>query len=116
VVMLKNSEKVSSQTVQMPGTQGVFIRRLLTRKDGAPNVAMRLFEVEPGGHTPRHRHAHEHEVFVLSGRGIVFGAQGDMPLEAGSAVLVPPEEEHQFRNSGSEPLVFLCIVPIAADV
>lgn len=116
MVMLKKSEEILPQRVQMPGAQGVSIRRLLTSKDGVPNFAMRLFQVEPGGHTPRHRHAHEHEVYVLSGRGVVFGPQGDMLLEAGSAVLVPPQEEHQFRNSGSEPLVFLCMVPTEADV
>ena len=32
---------------------------------------MRQFELAPGGHTPRHTHAHEHEVFVLEGAGVV---------------------------------------------
>lgn len=116
MVRLKKSEEIAPKVVQMPGTRGVSIRRLITGKEGAPHFAMRLFQVEPGGYTPRHRHAHEHEVYVLRGTGIVFGDQGEMPLEAGSAVLVSPQEEHQFKNTGSEPLLFLCIVPTAADV
>lgn len=116
MVKVKKRDEISSKDVQMPGTQGVSIRRLITREDGAENFAMRLFQVQPGGHTPRHRHAHEHEVYVLEGKGSILGAQGEMPLETGSAVLVPSQEEHQFRNSGCEPLVFLCMVPIEADV
>jgi quercetin dioxygenase-like cupin family protein len=116
MVMLKKSEDVSPQSVDMPGARGLSIRRLIARKDGAHNFAMRLFQVEPEGCTPRHRHAHEHEVYVLSGRGVVFGAQGEMSLEPGSVVLVLPEEEHQFKNSGSQPLIFLCMVPAMADL
>jgi quercetin dioxygenase-like cupin family protein len=116
VVKVKKSTEISPKEVHMPGTQGVSIRRLITREDGAANFAMRLFQVQPGGHTPRHRHVHEHEVYVLGGKGSILGTQGEMPLETGSAVLVPPQQEHQFRNSGREPLVFLCIVPIGADV
>ncbi len=115
MLKVKKSQLVDRKAVQMPGAQEVFIRRLITREDGAPTFAMRLFEVAPGGHTPRHQHVHEHEVFILDGKGEVMGAQGAMPLEAGTAVLVPSDEEHQFRNVGSEPLVFLCLVPTAAD-
>jgi mannose-6-phosphate isomerase-like protein (cupin superfamily) len=45
----------------------------------------------------------------------VVGAQGEVSLQAGWAVFVPPQEEHQFINRGSEPLVFLCVVPSAVD-
>lgn len=115
MLRLKKSAEIPPQAVQMPGTRGVSVRRLITREDGASNFAMRLFQVESGGHTPRHRHAHEHEVYVLSGRGSVIGAQGEESLQAGWVVFVPPQEEHQFINGGSEPLVFLCMVPAAAD-
>jgi len=29
-----------------------------------------------------------------------------------SAVLVEPGEEHNFRSTGAEPLVFLCMIPL----
>ena len=56
------------------GAKGVKIRWLIGEQDGAPNFAMRHFEVAPGGHTPHHSHDWEHEVFVLSGRGKVDSA------------------------------------------
>ncbi|MFH1807285.1 MAG: cupin domain-containing protein [Pseudomonadota bacterium] len=91
--------------------QGVQLRWLIDKKQGAPNFAMRRFEIAAGGHTPRHRHAWEHEVYILSGQGEVVGPAGTNPLRPGASVFVPGDEEHQFRASGDEPLVFLCMVP-----
>lgn len=102
------------QPVEMEGAHGCQVRWLLGERDGTPNFAMRQFEVAPGGYTPRHSHPYEHEVFVLEGEGEV--CEGDQPhsLRAGDVVLVQPDEVHQFRNTGSAPLKFLCLVPNAA--
>lgn len=91
---------------------GVKIRWLIDEKSGAPNFAMRHFEVAPGGHTPLHSHAWEHEVFGLSGEGVVVGADGEKPFRAGDFVFMPPGEKHQFRNTGSDSLTMICIVPL----
>ena len=40
--------------------------------DGAPVYALRMVEIEPGGHSPHHLHGYEHENFVVEGRGRVF--------------------------------------------
>ena len=40
--------------------------------DGAPVYALRMVEIEPGGHSPHHHHPYEHENFVVEGRGRVF--------------------------------------------
>ena len=37
--------------------------------DGAPVYALRMVEIEPGGHSPHHLHGYEHENFVVEGRG-----------------------------------------------
>ena len=110
-----NSEKVPAQPVE-EGAQGTTIRWLISKESGAPNFAMRLFEVAPGGYTPNHHHAWEHEVFILSGRGAVYTSKeataiSVQPLVPGTAVLVEPQEEHQFRNTGDEPLRMLCLIP-----
>ncbi len=57
--------------------------------DGAPVYALRMVEIEPGGHSPHHLHGYEHENFVVEGRGRVFmnGAWHD--LKAGDVVYVP---------------------------
>jgi quercetin dioxygenase-like cupin family protein len=115
MVMVRTIADVPPQEVHMPGVQNVSIRRLISEADGAPTFAMRLFEVKPGGHTPLHIHEHEHEVFILDGRGAVRGPWGEEPLMPGTAVLVPPGEKHHFVNGGDEPLRFLCLVPLEAD-
>jgi quercetin dioxygenase-like cupin family protein len=93
------------------GCKGVSIRWLITDKIGAENFAMRMFEVEPEGHTPLHAHEWEHEVFVLSGEGIVVGKEGEEKIKHGDVIFMPSDETHQFRNIGSEDLKFLCLVP-----
>ncbi len=92
-------------------TKGVTVRWLISREDGAPNYYMRIFEVAPGGHSPLHRHPWEHEVYVLSGEGEVIGEGGAAPLRPGTAVFVPGDELHQFRNTGEQPLRFICTIP-----
>jgi quercetin dioxygenase-like cupin family protein len=91
--------------------QGVTIRWVIAKEDGAPHFAMRVFEVEPGAASPHHRHWWEHEVFVLDGQGLVTTEEGDWPLGPGTAVFVPGEVLHQFRNTGTELLRFICLVP-----
>jgi len=94
-----------------PEAAGVSLRWVVAREDGAPRFAMRVIEVEPGCATPHHQHWWEHEVFVLAGRGVVRGEGEERAIEAGSVVFVPGEERHQFINTGTEPLRFICMVP-----
>lgn len=89
-------------------------RVAIGKADGAANFCMRVFEVGAGGHTPRHSHPWEHEMFYHSGRGEVFCEGKSTPVQPGSVVFVPPGAEHQVRNAGTEPLVFVCLVPPAA--
>jgi quercetin dioxygenase-like cupin family protein len=111
---INNYERVPAQPVQMEGAAGCHVRWLVDERDGAPTFAMREFEVAPGGHTPRHFHDYEHEVFVLEGAGIVVEGAVEHPLRAGDVVLVKPNEIHQFRNTGDRPLKFLCLIPNSA--
>ncbi len=90
----------------------VLKRVLIGPADGAPTFAVRLFTLAPDGHTPAHDHPFEHGVVVLRGEGTVLTPTGHMAIGAGSVVFVPPGERHQFRNTGSAPLEFLCIIPV----
>ena len=104
-------EAVPEAEVTMPGAVGCRVRWLVDEQDGAPNFAMRRFEVAPGGFTPRHSHPYEHEVYVLDGEGEIFEGDAARPLRPGTVVYVAPDEVHQFRNTGPSPLTFLCLVP-----
>jgi len=104
-------EQVESTPVRIEGAVGCRIRCLIGEADGAPSFSMRQFEVSPAGFTPKHSHAHEHEVFVLEGTGVVLEGDVERPLRAGTVVFVPPNQSHQFRNTGTTPMKFLCLVP-----
>ena len=110
--MLKRRPETESGTpMDMPGVEGVTMRLMVGREDGAPNFSMRHFTVEPGGHTPRHEHNYEHEVFIVEGRGR-FEHEGELhSIEAGDVLYVEPNCIHQFVNDTDEPLKFLCLVP-----
>lgn len=100
-----------TQTIEMDGAKGVNMRILLGRKDGMENFSMRHFVVEPGGHTPRHQHDYEHEVVVHAGQGQVENDGEFAEIRSGDVLHVEPDKLHQFKNTGDEPLEFICLVP-----
>jgi len=89
-------------------------RVVVGKADGADNFCMRVFELAPGGYTPRHTHAWEHEQFVHSGRGSMLQNGQWVELGPGNVLFVPANEEHQLKNTGEEPLVVVCLVPPSA--
>ena len=113
-MQIKQVKDVPQSNVTMEGAAGCRVRWLIGEGDKAPNFAMREFEVEPGGHTPKHFHDYEHEVYVVAGRGTIVDGDLEKPLNAGDVVLVSPNDVHQFRNTGTEPMRFLCLIPNSA--
>ncbi|MCP3942440.1 MAG: cupin domain-containing protein [Desulfobacteraceae bacterium] len=89
-------------------------RVLIGKEDGAQNFCMRFFEMGSNGHTPRHTHDWEHEVFIHTGAGEVFIKDQWHPLSKGSAIFIPPNVEHQFRNTTDKTFAFICLVPANA--
>ncbi|HDJ25885.1 MAG TPA: cupin domain-containing protein [Candidatus Bathyarchaeota archaeon] len=109
--------EVEPKLFEVEGAKGkVYVRWLLTEKDGANKFWMRYFEMEPGSNTPRHRHPWEHEAFILEGEGVVIGEGGkEYPLKPGTVVFVPPNELHEFRNTGNTVMKILCIIPAVKE-
>jgi len=95
----------------MDGAANVTMRLLIGANDGAPNFAMRLFEVGPGGHTPYHSHAWEHEIYIVDGYGKLIFEGEEKPFEKGFFIFVPGGNMHSFVNTGEGRLEFLCLVP-----
>ncbi|MBD3236551.1 MAG: cupin domain-containing protein [Candidatus Eisenbacteria bacterium] len=110
-MVVKHYEQVAAKPVAMEGAEQVLIREVITPRDGAPNFAMRVFDVEPGGHTPFHSHDYEHEIFVLAGAGEVTEGKRVFELQPGSVALIRPGTPHQFRNPGETVLRFICLIP-----
>jgi quercetin dioxygenase-like cupin family protein len=109
--MIKHYTEVPAGAVEMEGTESATIRWLIAEREGAPNFYMRLFEIAPGGHSPRHRHDYEHEIFILEGEGTALDESGEHSLKAGHFLFIPPNAEHQLRNTGDAVLRFLCLIP-----
>jgi quercetin dioxygenase-like cupin family protein len=105
-----SSNQVVAEEVE-EGAHLTTIRWLITAKEGAPNFAMRLFELAPGGYTPYHSHSWEHEVFILDGTGEITTETDPRAIKQGDAILVLPDEKHQFRSTGPQPLRFICLIP-----
>jgi len=92
---------------------GTSIRWLIDDDhDDAPVYALRMIEIAPGGHTPRHQHPYEHENFVVEGQGRVFINGEWRPLSVGDVVFVPAQMEHTYENVGDTPFKFLCGIPV----
>lgn len=108
---LVSFDKVKLEDVNVEGAVGTKMRWLISAKDNAPNFALRMFEIEPGGNTPFHQHPWEHEAFVLEGEGALVLAGEQKPFKKYDSMLVDPNIHHQFKNTGDTVLKFLCIVP-----
>jgi quercetin dioxygenase-like cupin family protein len=111
---IEKSNNISKSSVEAEGAKDVGIRWLISKEDGAENFAMRMFELQPGGYTPLHIHPHEHEVFVIQGRGVFVYEGREYPFGSEYVIFVPPNKEHRFKNTGNSVLRLICVIPAAA--
>jgi quercetin dioxygenase-like cupin family protein len=91
--------------------QGIEMRVAIGREQNAPRFVLRHFTVEEGCSTPRHAHWWEHEVYVISGEGEAWTGDEYRAFKAGDTIYVPPDHEHEFKNTGNESLKFICVIP-----
>ena len=105
-------DKIPSTIPAMEGAKGVTKQIPLSKADGVPAFSFRVFTIEPGGHTPLHRHPFEHMNYVIEGNGALVAEGREHDLKEGDFALVLPGEKHQFRNaSKSQNFRLICAVP-----
>jgi quercetin dioxygenase-like cupin family protein len=114
-MLVRHADEMEGTPVEMEGADRVDMRLMVGRADGAPNFALRHFTVAPGGHSPRHSHDYEHEVYVVEGAGRIEQDGERHDLKPGDVVFVKPNALHQFVNTGDGPFKFLCVVPVSFD-
>jgi len=105
---------VSATPFESDKVKGVLGRVVIGKNDGADNFCMRVFEIAPGGNTPKHAHDWEHEIFIHAGEGEIYHNGRWNLARYGNVVFMPANEEHQIRNTGKEPFVFVCLIPSKA--
>jgi quercetin dioxygenase-like cupin family protein len=112
---LKNVHDIPSEEVTMFESRGTFIQWLWSKEE-VPHFALRRFVINPNGEIGIHQHKEEHEIFILSGDGVVFNDSGEeFFVHPQDTLFVPGYEAHGYRNMGKADLIFLCIIPILSE-
>ena len=110
---INNIDKVKKVKMNMEGASGAFKQITISKADGTPAYSFRVFTIEPGGHTPYHRHGFEHLNYIIEGDGaVVMEDKAERPVGKGDFVLIMPDEMHQYKNKSTDkPFVLICAVP-----
>jgi quercetin dioxygenase-like cupin family protein len=111
-ILIVNASVVPVEDFVKDGAEKVRVRYLIDERHGSDRFSLRLYTLEKGGHTPLDEHAHEHHVYVLSGKGLLRVSKETRPLKAlkaGDTIFIPSRAVHQFSNQFDEPFVFLCV-------
>ena len=84
---------------------------------GAKGIGCSWYEVPPGKAAfPHHFHCgNEESIFVLEGEGSMRIGKDEVRVRAGDYATFPtgPEHAHQFRNTGTGPLRYLCFSTVS---
>ncbi len=92
-------------------TKDSSLIREIAHPQHSPVSNQSLAEATVGPHfvTEAHYHTRSEEIYyILQGCGEVNIEGETSTLTTGDAVVIAPGARHQIRNSGDEPLVFLC--------
>ncbi len=88
---------------------------LIGPEQGAPNLAIRRFTLEPGATVPKHTNEIEHEQYVLTGEYVVGLDDEEFTVSAGDSLFIPAGVVHWYRNEGNDDGAFICAVPDGDD-
>lgn len=82
--------------------------------EGTHKMALRLIsedsvwiELEPGGHTPYHRHEDKERMVIMSGHGTLKLENEEREIHPLDFIEVS-DEHHQMVNTGNESLSIMC--------
>lgn len=108
---ITNLKEIPAEKVEMDGVKDCRYQVALSARDGELSMAMRFFEVAPGGNTPLHNHPYEHEIYIIEGTGTVWRDGKEVQLKPGDVLYIPSDEKHQFKNAGDSSFKFMCLIP-----
>ena len=111
--LVRRGDEIEYESVG--AAEGMSKGVLVGEAQGAPNFAIRRFELEPGATVPEHTNEVEHEQYVLSGEYTVGIDDEEYRVAEGDSLLIPAGVVHWYRNEGDAPGAFLCAVPNGDD-
>lgn len=105
-----NSPSRYAEALAFRAKDGSLIRELLhPNRHGNHNQSLAEATVAPGEETQLHRHRCTEEIYhILRGEGLMTLGNQSLLLIPGDSLCIPPGTPHRIRNTGGEPLVFLC--------
>lgn len=109
--MVGHIKNLESVTMTHPEIKEATLKVLVSPKEGWDGYVMRLVEVGAFGYTPKHSHPWPHINYMIEGDGELLIDGEIHPVTTGSFAFVEGNKIHQFRNAGSDPFKFICIVP-----
>ena len=111
-MIIQRLAEIESEAIELSGMVGVASQGILLEHPQLKGFLVRMFTLEPNGHTGLHHHPQQHLHYFLGGRGHFVGEGGHaQPVESGDTLLTEPDEWHQIKNtSNDEPLQFLDVV------
>jgi quercetin dioxygenase-like cupin family protein len=110
-MMIGDEKEVIASTIQSHEAKNAALKVLISPREGWEDYVMRIVELGEGGYSPAHAHPWPHINYVLAGEGVLQMDGRDSPVGPGAYAYVPAGRPHQYRNTGKEPLRFMCIVP-----
>lgn len=73
-----------------------------------PDASVVIWNLEPGQENDSHTHpANLHVFYVLEGEGVYLRDDGEVPVRAGQCVIVPRQQRHGIRNTGTARLSYM---------
>lgn len=111
IMIVGNFNELSALKINSPEAKDAYMKVLVSPTEGWQDHVMRVIELEGFGYSPKHIHDWPHINYVIEGTGTLLIENILYPITAGSYAYVPENILHQFSNTSSEPLKFICIVP-----
>lgn len=110
-MVIGHIETCKASPVHSEGATGMSKQVPISQGEGWGDYVLRVFTLEPGGCSPRHRHPWPHINWIVSGTGLIDLGGIEHGVRSGSYAYIPGGVFHRFTNTGIEPFVFICIVP-----
>lgn len=96
-------------------SHGKKVRWLITKEMGSTNFEMRYFTITDDSQPSEETHPWEHQVYVLSGEGIIKSGETELRVKPGDAIYIAPNEPHMFKNLPAQVFAFLCVIPAGCE-
>ena len=103
---------VSKLSIDEEGAQGMSLQWLTADNlELSPQFCTRKICLDSYGTTPERETSWEHQLYVLSGEGLLVEKARESLIQEGATVLVRPNAAFKVKNTGKARLIYLDIVP-----